>query len=229
MAIVKKYSSEIVSVLECTPGTYTLLIKSLVGKFKYSPGQFLHLSLHEYDPSEEWPESRCFSMQSSPQEDFIKLTYSVKGNFTRKMAEQLNFGSKITLKLPFGELFTQEHSKIETVFISGGTGITPFLSLFTNSSFNEYQSPRLYAGFRNKELNLYQKEIAFAKEINSSFECTFVYQDKEGPLNISEILKKNNIKNTFFISGPPTMIKIFTEYLISNNISKNQIKTDDWE
>jgi len=229
MAIVKKYPSQIVSVIKNTEDTFVLLIKSLSGRFKYLPGQFLHLSLEEYDPSAEWPESRCFSMQSSPKDELIKLTYSVKGGFTNRMANELHPGSNITLKLPFGDLFTQEHSKSDTIFISGGTGITPFLSLFTDPVFAEYKNPKLYAGFKNNQLNLYENEINLAKEINPSFSYSYRYQDKEGIIDISEIVKSNSINNTYFISGPPLMIKSFKEYLLANGSKENQIKTDDWE
>ena len=32
----------------------------------YLPGQFLHLALDAYDPSSHWPESRVFSIATSP-------------------------------------------------------------------------------------------------------------------------------------------------------------------
>ena len=66
MAIVKKYLAEVVHIENKVEGTYTVEFKSLSGPFKYLSGQFLHLALDEYDPSSGWPESRCFSMQSSP-------------------------------------------------------------------------------------------------------------------------------------------------------------------
>lgn len=229
MAIVKKYPSQIVSIVKNTEDTFVLLIKSLAGRFKYLPGQFLHLSMEEYDPSTEWPDSRCFSMQSSPKDELIKLTYSVKGQFTNRMANELHPGSNITLKLPFGDLFTQEHSKLETIFISGGTGITPFLSLFSDPVFAEYKNPKLYAGFKNNQLNLYVNEINLAKKNNPTFSYNFKYQDLEGVLDISDIVNNNSINSTYFISGPPLMIKIFKKYLLENGLKENQIKTDDWE
>jgi ferredoxin-NADP reductase len=228
MPIVKKYPAEIVSVESLSEGIYTIQAKSLEGKFKYSPGQFLHFSLDEYDPGAEWPESRCFSMQSSPDENFIKITYAVKGSFTSKMMG-LTVGSIVTLKLPYGDLFTQEHSKINTVFISGGTGITPFLSLFTHSSFADYLSPVLYAGFREQNANIYKKELLEAKLINPTAVFYNKYQDVDGILNIEEILKESDFSTSFFISGPPQMIREFKSYLLSKGISTQQIKTDDWE
>jgi NAD(P)H-flavin reductase len=48
-------------------------------------------------------------------------------------------------------------------------------------------------------------------------------------LDIAKILNKSDSKSSFFISGPPEMIKTFKKYLIQQKIHESQIKTDDWE
>jgi len=229
MAIVKKYSSEIVSLKSTIDGVYTIEFRSLDKPFKYSPGQFLHLAIDEYDPAGQWPDSRCFSMQSSPNEELIKITYAVKGQFTTRMQQELKAGSEVTLKLPYGDLFTQPHYKKNTVVIAGGTGITRFLSLFNHASFAGYTNPVLYAGFRNQAMNVYSAELEFAQKINPTLKLISVYQDNGGMLNINEIFKTTHKQSSFFISGPPIMIKTFKLVLIDNGVPTNQILTDDWE
>lgn len=229
MAIVKKYLAEVISFQQPIKDIYTVRLKSLGGAFKYSPGQFLHLALDQYDPSSGWPESRCFSIQSGSKEAFIKLTFAVKGEFTSKMAENLYEGCVVSIKLPYGDLFSQEHPKDNAIFISGGTGITPFLSLFTDDSFLKYTNPVLYAGFREHNHNLYTEDLARAQQVNHSFEVNYYYEDENGIIDISGILDKHGISKTYFISGPPAMIKRFKNYLTISNVSVNQIKTDDWE
>jgi len=229
MAIVKKYSARVLKIFNSNDGVYTLEFKSLGKPFKYDAGQFLHLAIDEYDPSTQWPDSRCFSMQSSPGEELIRITYAAKGQFTNRMQQGLKVGSEVTLKLPYGDLFTQEHNKINTVFIAGGTGITPYLSLFTDSSFIHYSKPILYAGFRTKEMNLYAGELEKAKKINPGLDVHLVYQDKDGILDIEKIFNENTSNSSFFISGPPVMIKNFKLTLISKGVSEQNVLTDDWE
>ena len=148
MAIWKKYKAEIISIVNHFDKIYTLEFSSEAGNVKYHPGQFLHLAIDpDYDGSGQWPESRCFSMQSNPNEESIKITYSVKGNFTKRMEQHLRVGSDVWIKLPYGDLFTQPHNKTNTVFISGGTGITPFISPFTHDTFKEYITPHVSLRF----------------------------------------------------------------------------------
>ena len=226
--LAKKYKSEIVSIANPFHGIYTLEFKTLGSKYKYLPGQFLHIAIDEkFDGSGQWPDSRCFSMQSNPTEETIRVTYAVKGSFTKQMEENLKVGSVVWLKLPYGALFSQPHNKINTVFISGGTGITPYLSLFTHRSFREYINPKIYLGFRTKDFNIYQAELDKADNNNALF--TSFYQDSDGIMDINKILEENGIDSNYFISGPPVMIKVFKKTLLENGVRIGNVLTDDWE
>lgn len=248
MAVVKKYKAKVEQIINPLPDIYTVTFSS-DKKFQYKAGQFLHLALDEYDGVGQWPESRCFSMQSSPNAEAIKITYAVKGNFTNRMKNELHEGKEIWLKLPYGDLFSQPHNKVDTVFIAGGTGITPFLSLFTHVSFNEYINPRIYLGFRSKEYNIYQDELNFVKlrserekkllgetlsmhrepQNNPLSISKIFYQDIDGIIDIKTIFSENGTNSDYFISGPPIMIKNFKNYLIQNNVPEQNMLTDEWE
>lgn len=180
----KKYRSQVKSITNPFTGIYTLEFESLNGKYKYHPGQFLHIAINaDYDGTSQWPDSRCFSMQSNPNEKTIRITYAVKGEFTHQMEQTLKVGSEVWLKLPYGDLFQQSHNKINTVFIAGGTGVTPFLSLFTHESFKEYINPKIHLGFRTKAFNIYQNELDRALNLN----LNLLYQDTDGILDIEKI------------------------------------------
>lgn len=240
--LAKKYKSVVKSISNPFQGIYTLEFASLGRPYKYLPGQFLHLAIDsEYDGAGQWPESRCFSMQSNPDEETIRITYSVKGDFTRQMELLLKEGSEVWLKLPYGDLFEQQHNKNKTVFIAGGTGVTPFLSLFTHNSFSEYINPKIYLGFRSEAYNIYQDEFDKMYKIrdnssliqgnsyvddNSSKFVQFVYNEV---IDINRIFAENGATASYFISGPPAMIKNFKSFLMVNGVNEDNVLTDDWE
>ena len=226
--LAKKYLSEVVSITNPFKGIYTVEFKSLERPYKYAPGQFLHIAIdEEYDGIGQWPESRCFSMQSDPAEEVIRITYAVKGNFTQELEKVLKVGREVWLKLPFGELFTQPHNKTNTVFIAGGTGVTPYLSLFTHESFREYVNPRIYLGYKNEDYYIYQKELAAIQ--NDHAQITIFYENKDGVIDIVKIHEQNGNDSSYFISGPPVMIKIFKNKLIELGVPRENVLTDDWE
>lgn len=224
----KKYKSVVKSIKNPFTGIYSLEFESLDRSYKYQPGQFLHLAIdEEYDGSGQWPESRCFSMQSNPSEKNIRITYAVKGTFTKEMEKILKVGSLVWLKLPYGDLFQQPHNKENTVFIAGGTGITPFLSLFTHISFNNYINPKIYLGFRSKDHHIYHNELN--NSCNSQNFVKSYFQETDGIIDIIEIFNHNGIYPNYFISGPPSMIKTFKQTLKDKGVPANNVLTDDWE
>jgi len=226
--LAKKYKSELISIINPFKGIYTLEFKSLGSKYKYHPGQFLHIAIEpDYDGTSQWPDSRCFSMQSNPEEETLKITYAVKGGFTKEMEQNLKVGSEVWLKLPYGDLFTQPHNKTNTIFIAGGTGITPFLSLFTHKSFNEYINPKIYLGFRTKDHNIYQDVLDHS--CNSNPFVKLYHEDTDGVIDIEEIFLNNGFQSNYFISGPPVMIKAFKNTLIKKGVLASNVLTDDWE
>ena len=226
--LAKKYKSKVISITNPLDGIYSMELKSLGREYKYHPGQFLHFALNkDYDGVGQWPDSRCFSMQSNPNDEFIKITFSLKGSFTNKMRQELEVGSEVWLKLPYGDLFTQSHSKENTVFIAGGTGITPFLSLFTHSSFNEYNNPNVYLGFRSLEYNIYNIELCCMDK--SSINMKITYEDVDGLIDIDQIFQQNGSSSDYFISGPPQMIKEFKHALVEKSVPSSRILSDNWE
>ena len=227
--IVKKYRSEVVCVENPIPDIRTVTLRPLEKAYKYNPGQFLHLALDEYDPAGPWPESRCFSMQSSPDQETLKITFAAKGKFTARMAHELVPGKVIYVKLPYGDLFPVEHDMWRAVFVAGGTGITPFLSLFTSKAFTTYMQPRLYFGVRNASHHLYAADLEKAKVVNSSFHVKLMNEEKDGRLDIQKIFKENGPSAVYFISGPPIMIKNFKACLAEKGVPAENIRTDDWE
>lgn len=236
MAIVKKYKVKVEKINNPLPEIFTLTFSS-DKKFQYNPGQFLHLALDDYDGVGQWPESRCFSMQSNPNDELLKITIAVKGNFTNRMKNELHEGKVVWLKLPYGDIFQRGHNKSNCVFIAGGTGVTPFLSLFTSEEFSEYLNPQIYLGFRTKEHNIYGEELHRVSQrrhreplsLNVNIIKKIFYEDKDGMLNIQTIFNENGKSGTYFISGPPVMIKNFKRYLIKEKVDPAKVITDEWE
>jgi len=229
MALVKKYRCAVDRILEAAPGLFTVSFRSCDSQFRYAPGQFLHLALDPYDPSSPWPQSRCFSIQSNEQDETITITFSIRGTFTARMAAELVPGKEVWLKLPYGSLFSSAHKRDNVVFVAGGTGITPFLSLFTSARFRDYQSPVLCLGVRSRNFHIYDEALQRSCAINPSFQHRIVVEDCDGPLQINKIFSAHGADTTWFISGPPAMILSFRKYLDEQGVDPAHIHTDDWE
>lgn len=228
MANPVKVLAKIEKIVTYAEGVYVvrLLVPKRVTRFK--AGQFLHLTLEDFDPSEGyWPESRVFSIASKPGEDFLEIIYSVKGAYTRKMEAVLQEGMQVWLKLPYGDYIVDQHitEGQHVVFIAGGTGISPFIPYLYQLQEQGSKHPlSIYFGIRDQEHYLYKallEEIALTAEIKIT----------EGMFDIEGISREvSRIENVVcFISGPPNMIQAFQKQLREHGVPLESIIIDAWE
>lgn len=104
MSIPVKIPAKVIFVTKHTSDVCSYVLKPEKICPKFRPGQFLHLAIDTYDPSYPWPESRVFSIANSPtRKETIKITFAVKGRFTKRMYNELKEGDIIWLKLPYGD------------------------------------------------------------------------------------------------------------------------------
>ena len=124
----------------------------------FRPGQFLHLTVDDYDPASYWPESRVFSIASSPQDrKRLRICYSVKGRYTTKMEQLLKAGGELWVKMPYGDFVIDGAS--DTVLVAGGTGISAFTAFLDALTPESKQQVTLIYGARKPELLLFQEMI----------------------------------------------------------------------
>lgn len=121
----KRYA--LTSVCAETPSVVTLSFEQESGKsFSFTPGQFLYLKLKGIGISGE---VHPFTISSSPQES-LSVTIKALGNYTAKL-QHIQSGAKAIIDGPYG-LFTPTLNGRPKLFVAGGIGITPFLSVLKN-------------------------------------------------------------------------------------------------
>ena len=68
-----------------------------------------------------------------------------------------------------------------------------------------------------------------SSECNPFKSVKFYFQDKEGIIDVLQILNDNGATSNYFISGPPVMIKSFKKVLFDHGVTAQNVLTDDWE
>lgn len=201
----------------------------------FRPGQFLHLALDEYRPDAPWPESRVFSIASSPatRHEELAVTLSVKGRFTERIFETLEKGSECWLKLPYGEFLFPANRPL--ILIAGGVGITPYLSLLKQMlEEKSAQAVTLCYGIRSAGHYLFGTLIEQCEAGLSGFEKKIWCEDgsvpgEKGVLHIEAIHAAAPDDSLFYLSGPPAMISAFTNRLLALGEEAERIRVDNWE
>jgi ferredoxin-NADP reductase len=229
--------------------TVDLVPQSAVPGFR--PGQFLHLTVDDYDPSGFWPESRVFSIASSPLErSRLRICYSVKGRYTTKMEQVLKVGGEIWIKLPYGDFVIDGAN--DAVLLAGGTGISAFTAFLEALTPGNSQAVTLVYGARTPGLLLFQDmilaQLAAVPKLNvllftETPDKVFAQrmavlphapQCLSGRISLSSVLGPPSSvpsppSSTFYLSGPPIMLSTLGNELSKRGLAASQIRTDAWE
>lgn len=209
---------------------YTVELAPAIAVPQFKPGQFLHLAIDAYDGTGFWPESRVFSIASSPRlRDHLAITYAVKGAFTTRMEREMVVGGRVWAKLPYGE-FVIDSAK-DAVLFAGGTGVTAFTAFLQSLPPDLASRVLLFYGARNADLFVYRSLVeACAREV-PSLACTFVSEATQGRLEVDRAWPAIAAlpEPVFYLSGPPPMLDALTRQLRGHDVPAERIKTDAWE
>jgi ferredoxin-NADP reductase len=238
MSVPQKIRCQVEGIVDHGQRVYSVLLNPERILPRFLPGQFLHLAIDQYDPGAFWPESRVFSIASSPaNRNQLRITYSVRGKFTTRMEQELQVGREVWIKLPYGEFIIPDTNDV--VLFAGGTGITAFTA-FIDGLTSEFQhSVALFYGAQTPQLLLYRGLVEEKARLlprvlpHFFFEQGDTQQANEhiGRLSVEFTLREipNPLDSDYYLSGPPSMLKTFSQDLASNLIPQGRIHQDAWE
>jgi ferredoxin-NADP reductase len=234
--IPQKFRCQVMDILDHGERVYSVILKPENPAPRFLAGQFLHLALDKYAPGDFWPDSRIFSIASTPFErDLLRITYSVKGHFTTRMESELRLGAEVWVKIPYGEFIV--NSEKDVCLLAGGTGVTAFTAFLAGLSAKYSHHVYLFYGARRPDLLIYRPLVEAA-----AARCPVlrqVYLVEQGPavgcltsrMEVDVIWRTlpEPLSVTYYLSGPPEMISGLTSGLSQHNVASEQIVADAWE
>jgi len=242
MPLTRKIPCTVQTIIKHSDDVFTLVLEPEKSLPRFRPGQFLHLAIDDYDPSGFWPESRVFSIASSDNHlSSLTISYSVKGTFTARMANELFEGARVWVKLPYGEFIIQ--SGEDVVLLAGGTGITAFTAFIESLDADHPDETRLFYGARNESLLLYEGMISSVAGSTPAFSTHYYLEELTAPrndggqiyfpgrLSIDGIIRHLSHPEgySYYLSGPPEMLNVFSHQLVDCGIEKCRVRIDAWE
>jgi predicted ferric reductase len=194
--------------------TYTLILDAVDHEgINFLPGQFAWLKLAG---SPFTLEEHPFSFSSSAESpERIEFGIKALGDFTSKIGE-VAIGTRAYLDGPHGAFTIDRYATMGYVFVAGGVGITPFLSIL--KTMKDRNDPRPVLMFYSAE-NL--EEAAFREvldELMEPLDLTLVYvlekpedgwDGETGFIDADKLQKhlpKDYKHRHFFVCGPPPMM-----------------------
>jgi len=223
---VRKHPFEVDEVTQETQDTWSLYFKGR--KLAYKPGQFMVIRLRRNGKTSE---SHPFTISSSPTQDRLSISVKSVGDFTATIGDTKP-ADIAYIDVPYGIFSFLNHDSDNLVFVAGGIGITPLMSMLRYIHDSDLK--------RNVTLiwgNKADKDIVFREELGKmegempSLKVVHImskqedWQGEKGYVDAEKIKKHVDSlqESEFFICGPPVMMNSVIKVLKSLGVSKGKI------
>ena len=194
-------------------------------KYAFKPGQATNVSINKNG----WKDKKNpYTFTCLPEDNYLEFIIKIYKSH-KSMTNELSH-LKINDELILHEIFGAISYKGQGVFIAGGAGITPFISIFRDlESKNEIGDNKLI--FANKTKNDIILEKEFKALLGANFINILSDEKAEGYANgqiTKDFIQANStgINKLFYLCGPPPMMEAIEKQLADLNVDKKSIITE---
>lgn len=199
----EKYQYVIKKAIEIAPGVMQIDMEPKNRALSFNPGQFIFIKFIGKSISlEEHP----FSISSAPSLNNLQLIIKSLGDYTNEL-KNLKEGDMALVEGPFGRLSYLNIENKNQIWIGGGVGITPFLSM-ARSLKNDGYKIDLYYSVKIKEEIVFLDELSNMSAVDKNFRVIPWYANEKGYLSASAIYELSGglRDKDIFLCGPPVFM-----------------------
>lgn len=225
--LVKKYKYVVSSVQVLGGHVTEVLLKPANNKMNFVPGQFAFISFKDNSVSSE---SHPFSLSSSVNDETISFNMKNLGDYT-SVLPNLSVGSEALIEGPFGKFSYKDGYSKNQIWIAGGIGVTPFLSMIDAVSKEEGYKIDFYYCLKNEKEAVHLDDLKkYEAKEDSTIKIIPYYSDVEGFINAEKIKAKSDgfEDKDIFLCAPPVMISALRKQLRFAGVKKTRIHSEEF-
>ncbi len=209
--------------------------------FQFKPGQSADLTLANPPETDGEGNIRTFSMASPPYEEELVFATRMRNSAFKRVLGATPLGTEVGLDGPMGSFTLHKNAAKPGVFLTGGIGITPFLSILRQVA-REEPSYHLYLFYSNRrpedaafmdtlrELTTVRPGIRFIPTMTNMAKSQWQWTGETGHIN-RDMLQKYlpNLQGPiYYIAGPPGMVTALREMLPAAGVDEDDIRSEEF-
>lgn len=223
---------------EIADGTMAFRIKKPTG-FNFDAGQAVALELIDPPPG-DGQTRRTFSLVSAPFESALVVATRMRDSAFKRTLKTLPDGAGMKLEGPFGELILGDPAR-PAVFIAGGIGITPFMSMLRQAT-KDKSLQRLFLVYSNhrpedaaflpelQELGRQSRSFRLLATMTDMSKSVRTWDGETGSVNV-DLLKRfvgDLSAPIYYVVGPPGMVEAMEKTLSQASVAEGNIRTEEF-
>ena len=199
----------------------------------YLPGQFIAIRVQNEDGT--WSRPRQYTLSSVSNGKYFKISVKrePEGDVSKKLCDTVHKGDLVKISAPTGKFVLKDDGK-SVVFIGGGIGITPMLTM-AYKAVESHPAVHLIYSSPNSNYHAFEEEIEKLANNHENLKITTVYTrplladeaqrrfDLKGRLSKEWLQENVNLNSVFYFCGPVEFMRSIYHYLIELGVTPENI------
>ena len=235
------YQSALLGRTEVAEGTMAFQFEK-PDNFVFKAGQYIDLTLSRSEPQFGPPHglTHTFSIASSPSDEDLVVTTRMRNTVFKQAISTLPIGSRARIEGPMGSFTLHNNTARPAVFLAGGIGIAPFLSMLSHAT-EEKLRHSIVLFYANRHLQdaafidtLWKLErdnprFRFVPTLTRSANNNG-WEGKTGRISLAMLFAHVGIVRgpIYYIAGPPTMVAATRRTLSEVGVNEDDIRSEEF-
>ncbi|HTX51881.1 MAG TPA: FAD-dependent oxidoreductase [Candidatus Baltobacteraceae bacterium] len=234
-----KYLCRVIRREEIAQGTLAVTLER-PPEFQFAPGQYATFTLLDPPETDAEGNTRTFSLASAPFEQALVFATRLRDTAFKRVLRQIPVGSALRLNGPAGGFTLHADASRPAVFLAGGIGITPFMSMIKQVVYEATARDLFlfYANRRPEDSAFLQTLQALADSARTfRFIPTFTSPDVSGPVRgergrIDAPMLVRHLPDLrgplYYAAGPPAMVEAMRDLLTQAGVGPQDIQCEEF-
>ena len=209
--------------------------------FEFRAGQSIDVTLIDPPESDAEGNTRAFTIASPPSMDHLTIATRMRDSAFKRVLRKASQGLQVKIEGPGGSFTLHKNAAKPAVFLAGGIGITPFLSIVRQAA-KDKPPLLLYLFYSNRR----PEDAPFldllaglpAENPNFRFIATMTQMAKShrqwtgetSVINREMLLRyvPQPVGPIYYIAGPPAMVTAMRKMLVFSGVDEDDIRTEEF-
>ncbi|MDF2752375.1 MAG: hypothetical protein K0S82_758 [Gaiellaceae bacterium] len=180
-------------------------------------------------PGEVANQFHPFSITSAPSEASLRITVKAVGDYTRALRE-LEPGAEAVVEGPYGSFSHDGAGGARQIWLAGGIGVTPFLSMARSLDTEGGPTIDFYYCVEHEDEAHFLDELQAVAARRADFRVVVVPRDRDGFLTAERLQKElgDLAAAHALICGPPAMITSLTSQLVERGMPPDHVHAEEF-
>ncbi len=209
--------------------------------FQFRAGQSVDITLLNPPEADAEGNTRAFSIASAPFDEDLMIATRMRDTAFKRALRNALPGLQVKIEGPSGSFVLHRKAEKPAVFLAGGIGITPFLSIIRQAAHDKapHQLHLFYSNRRPEDAAFLDRLLAAPKQ-NPHFHliATMTEMNKSrrpwngetGFIN-SDMISKHlpSLQGPiYYLAGPPAMVAAMRRILTGAGVDEDDIRTEEF-